>query len=104
MHRQDFFSITKVNRTNSLILPNEHTCLFKEDQLHTWADTWRLIQIGDGSPLGFDECGIVADFTLPLEQKEICICYLSMYLTDFVLVSASEFQTAMDALKETRSR
>jgi len=59
---------------------------FPEDSLYLSEGSWRLIRIGDG-PLGFEECGIVAQVSAPLAQAEISMYYICTYCNDHTLVS-----------------
>jgi hypothetical protein len=74
--------------------------LFPDHSLNTHAGDWRLIAIGDG-PLGFDECGIVSEFSRPLSEGGINLFYLSTFSSDYIMVSDHDFERAVTRLHET---
>ncbi|XP_077895746.1 cytosolic arginine sensor for mTORC1 subunit 1 isoform X4 [Ictidomys tridecemlineatus] len=49
-------------------------------------EMWRMVRIG-GQPLGFDECGIVAQIAGPLAAADISAYYISTFNFDHALVS-----------------
>uniref|UniRef100_A0A8B9Q5B7 Cytosolic arginine sensor for mTORC1 subunit 1 n=1 Tax=Apteryx owenii TaxID=8824 RepID=A0A8B9Q5B7_APTOW len=49
-------------------------------------ELWRMVRIG-GQPLGFDECGIVAQIAEPLANVDISAYYISTFNFDHALVS-----------------
>jgi len=59
-----------------------------------------VLRVADG-PLGFEECGIVADFASVLADERISIFYMSTFLTDYLLIGANDSKHAVEAL--TRS-
>ncbi|KAI9240737.1 MAG: ACT domain-containing protein [Podila humilis] len=73
---------------------------FPDNSLNTQAGSWRLIAIGDG-PLGFDECGIVSEFSRPLSEHEIQLFYLSTFHSDYIMVSDHDFEDAVKYLEQT---
>lgn len=74
--------------------------LFPDHTLNTQAGDWRLIAIGDG-PLGFDECGIVSEFSRPLSENGIGLFYLSTFNSDYIMVNDQDFEQAVACLQET---
>ncbi|KAF8930188.1 GATS protein-like 3 [Dissophora ornata] len=86
--------------TLSIIMDDETLSLFPEHALNTHAGDWRLIAIGDG-PLGFDECGIVSEFSRPLSQSGINLFYLSTFNSDYIMVNDHDFNQAVARLHET---
>ncbi|XP_063519184.1 cytosolic arginine sensor for mTORC1 subunit 1 isoform X6 [Pongo pygmaeus] len=48
-------------------------------------ELWRMVRIG-GQPLGFDECGIVAQIAGPLAAADISAYYISTFNFDHALV------------------
>ena len=66
-----------------------------------WNEEWLLIRIGCdvGVALGFDQCGIVYEFTKPLDRLGITLCYMSTFLCDYILVSKSEYEASIVALQ-----
>lgn len=73
---------------------------FPDNSLNTQAGSWRLIAIGDG-PLGFDECGIVSEFSRPLSEHEIQLFYLSTFHSDYIMVNDQDFEDAVKYLEQT---
>ncbi|KAJ3603672.1 hypothetical protein NHX12_028416 [Muraenolepis orangiensis] len=61
---------------------------FPADLLFTSSsgELWRMVRIG-GQPLGFDECGIVAQISRPLADSDISAYYISTFSFDHALVS-----------------
>ncbi|KAG0229934.1 GATS protein-like 3 [Actinomortierella wolfii] len=88
-----FFSFTQTDTTLSMIMDDETLARFPDHTLNTHAGAWKLISIGDG-PLGFDECGIVSEFTRPLSDAGIALFYLSTFSSDYLMVSDQEFEHA----------
>ncbi|KAF9358779.1 Cytosolic arginine sensor for mTORC1 subunit 2 [Mortierella sp. AD094] len=95
-----FFSFTRTDSTLSIIMDDATMSLFPEHSLNTHAGDWRLIAIGDG-PLGFDECGIVSEFSRPLSENGIGLFYLSTFNSDYIMVSDQDFEQAVACLRET---
>ncbi|KAF9972156.1 GATS protein-like 3 [Actinomortierella ambigua] len=95
-----FFSFTQTDTTLSMIMDDETLARFPDHTLNTHAGAWKLISIGDG-PLGFDECGIVSEFTRPLSDAGIALFYLSTFSSDYLMVSDQEFDHAVSCLRET---
>ncbi|KAF9206411.1 GATS protein-like 3 [Haplosporangium sp. Z 27] len=95
-----FFSFTRTDNTLSIIMDSATMSLFPEHTLNTHAGNWRLIAIGDG-PLGFDECGIVSEFSRPLSENGIGLFYLSTFNSDYIMVSEQDFEQAVSCLQET---
>ncbi|KAF9158076.1 Cytosolic arginine sensor for mTORC1 subunit 2 [Actinomortierella ambigua] len=95
-----FFSFTQTDTTLSMIMDDETLARFPDHTLNSHAGAWKLISIGDG-PLGFDECGIVSEFTRPLSDAGIALFYLSTFSSDYLMVSDQEFNHAVSCLRET---
>lgn len=83
-----------------MIMDDETLSLFPEHSLNTQAGDWRLIAIGDG-PLGFDECGIVSEFSRPLSEDGIGLFYLSTFSSDYIMVNDMDFERAVNCLEQT---
>ncbi|KAF8944854.1 GATS protein-like 3 [Haplosporangium gracile] len=100
-NREDrFFSFTQTDTTLSIIMDDATMSLFPDHTLNTQEGDWRLIAIGDG-PLGFDECGIVSEFSRPLSESGIGLFYLSTFSSDYIMVNDQDFEQAVVCLKET---
>ncbi|KAG0374977.1 GATS protein-like 3 [Mortierella sp. AD032] len=95
-----FFSFTRTDTTLSIIMDDATMSLFPDHSLNTHAGDWRLIAIGDG-PLGFDECGIVSEFSKPLTDNGIGLFYLSTFSSDYIMVNDQDFEQAVTCLHET---
>ncbi|KAG0326958.1 GATS protein-like 3 [Podila horticola] len=95
-----FFSYTQTDNTRSIIMDEETLSRFPDNSLNTQAGSWRLIAIGDG-PLGFDECGIVSEFSRPLSEHEIQLFYLSTFHSDYIMVNDQDFEDAVKYLEQT---
>ncbi|KAF9579327.1 GATS protein-like 3 [Lunasporangiospora selenospora] len=98
-----FFSFTQTDTTLSIIMDDATLSLFPDNTLNTQAGSWRLISIGEG-PLGFDECGIVSEFSRPLSEQGIGLFYLSTFKSDYIMVNDQDFDQAVEHLKETARR
>ena len=83
-----------------MIMDDKTLSVFPEHSLNTQAGDWRLIAIGDG-PLGFDECGIVSEFSRPLSEDGISLFYLSTFSSDYIMVNDMDFERALNRLEET---
>jgi len=100
-NREDrFFSFTQTDTTLSIIMDDATMSLFPDHTLNTQEGDWRLIAIGDG-PLGFDECGIVSEFSRPLSESGIGLFYLSTFSSDYIMVNDQDFEQAVICLEET---
>ncbi|KAF9965570.1 GATS protein-like 3 [Mortierella alpina] len=95
-----FFDNRQTDTTLSIIMDDATMSLFPDHTLNTQAGNWRLIAIGDG-PLGFDECGIVSEFSRPLSENGIGLFYLSTFNSDYIMVNDQDFEQAVACLKET---
>jgi hypothetical protein len=95
-----FFSYTQTDNTRSIIMDEETLSRFPDNSLNTQAGSWRLIAIGDG-PLGFDECGIVSEFSRPLSEHGIQLFYLSTFHSDYIMVNDQDFEDAVKYLEQT---
>ncbi|KAF9160812.1 Cytosolic arginine sensor for mTORC1 subunit 2 [Mortierella sp. AD011] len=94
------FNANYPHSTLSMIMDDATMNLFPENSLNTHAGDWRLIAIGDG-PLGFDECGIVSEFSRLLSENGIGLFYLSTFCSDYIMVSDQDFEQAVACLRET---
>ncbi|KAF9350661.1 Cytosolic arginine sensor for mTORC1 subunit 2 [Mortierella sp. NVP85] len=94
-----FFSFTQTDSTLSIIMDAATMSLFPDHTLNTQEGAWRLISIGDG-PLGFDQCGIVSEYSTPLSEQDIGLFYLSTFSSDYIMVSDQDYERALECLKE----
>uniref|UniRef100_A0A3B4A5C1 Cytosolic arginine sensor for mTORC1 subunit 1 n=1 Tax=Periophthalmus magnuspinnatus TaxID=409849 RepID=A0A3B4A5C1_9GOBI len=83
-----FFSFSLIDGYISLVMDTEAQRQFPADLLFTSSsgELWRMVRIG-GQPLGFDECGIVAQISHPLADSDISAYYISTFSFDHALVS-----------------
>ncbi|KAG8521248.1 TBC1 domain family member 10A [Galemys pyrenaicus] len=61
-------------------------------------ELWRMVRIG-GQPLGFDECGIVAQIAGPLAAADISAYYISTFNFDHALVPEDGISSVIEALQ-----
>uniref|UniRef100_A0A667ZBE0 Cytosolic arginine sensor for mTORC1 subunit 1 n=1 Tax=Myripristis murdjan TaxID=586833 RepID=A0A667ZBE0_9TELE len=85
-----FFSFSLIDGYISLVMDTEAQRQFPADLLFTSSsgELWRMVRIG-GQPLGFDECGIVAQISQPLADSDISAYYISTFSFDHALVSVT---------------
>eukprot|EP00079_Xenopus_tropicalis_P036212 XP_017949983.1 PREDICTED: GATS-like protein 3 isoform X1 [Xenopus tropicalis] len=62
-------------------------------------ELWRMVRIG-GQPLGFDECGIVAQIAGPLAAADISAYYISSYNFDHALVPEEDIENVISLLHQ----
>ncbi|XP_064879866.1 cytosolic arginine sensor for mTORC1 subunit 2 isoform X2 [Oncorhynchus nerka] len=65
-------------------------------------ELWKMVRIG-GQPLGFDECGIVAQISEPLATADIPAYYISTFKFDHALVPEENIQSVIGALRTNES-
>uniref|UniRef100_A0A3Q3IT25 Cytosolic arginine sensor for mTORC1 subunit 1 n=1 Tax=Monopterus albus TaxID=43700 RepID=A0A3Q3IT25_MONAL len=77
---------------------------FPADLLFTSSsgELWRMVRIG-GQPLGFDECGIVAQISQPLADSDISAYYISTFSFDHALVPEEDIVSVADMLHHQRN-
>ncbi|XP_048370853.1 cytosolic arginine sensor for mTORC1 subunit 1 isoform X1 [Sphaerodactylus townsendi] len=82
-----FFAFSLVEGYISIVMDAETKKKFPSDLLLTSSsgELWRMVRIG-GQPLGFDECGIVAQIAEPLADADISAYYISTFNFDHALV------------------
>ncbi|XP_071471279.1 cytosolic arginine sensor for mTORC1 subunit 1 isoform X2 [Marmota flaviventris] len=61
-------------------------------------ELWRMVRIG-GQPLGFDECGIVAQIAGPLAAADISAYYISTFNFDHALVPEDGINSVIAVLQ-----
>ncbi|TRY87481.1 hypothetical protein DNTS_035306 [Danionella cerebrum] len=76
---------------------------FPADLLFTSSsgELWRMVRIG-GQPLGFDECGIVAQISQPLAESDISAYYISTFSFDHALVPEEDIESVSEMLQTQR--
>ncbi|KFR12833.1 GATS-like 1, partial [Opisthocomus hoazin] len=82
-----FFSFSLIEGYISLVMDVQTQQRFPNNLLFTSAsgELWKMVRIG-GQPLGFDECGIVAQISEPLAAADIPAYYISTFKFDHALV------------------
>ncbi|XP_070936488.1 cytosolic arginine sensor for mTORC1 subunit 1 isoform X4 [Macaca nemestrina] len=82
-----FFAFSLIEGYISIVMDAETQKKFPSDLLLTSSsgELWRMVRIG-GQPLGFDECGIVAQIAGPLAAADISAYYISTFNFDHALV------------------
>uniref|UniRef100_H2UY91 Cytosolic arginine sensor for mTORC1 subunit 1 n=1 Tax=Takifugu rubripes TaxID=31033 RepID=H2UY91_TAKRU len=98
-----FFSFSLIDGYISLVMDTEAQTRFPADLLFTSSsgELWRMVRIG-GQPLGFDECGIVAQISQPLAESDISAYYISTFSFDHALVPEEDIASVVDMLQDQR--
>ena len=55
-------------------------------------------------PLAFDQVGVIAAITTPLDAAEVPVFVVSTYDTDYLLIKSDHLESASDALKASGHR
>ncbi|XP_066511196.1 cytosolic arginine sensor for mTORC1 subunit 1-like [Hoplias malabaricus] len=98
-----FFSFSLIDGYVSLVMDTEAQRQFPADLLFTSSsdELWRMVRIG-GQPLGFDECGIVAQISQPLAESDISAYYISTFSFDHALVPEEDIVSVTGMLQDQR--
>lgn len=98
-----FFSFSLIEGYVSLVMDTEAQRQFPADLLFTSSsgELWRMVRIG-GQPLGFDECGIVAQISQPLADSDISAYYISTFSFDHALVPEEDIVSVTEMLQAQR--
>lgn len=94
-----FFSISIIDDDVSLIVDTRDIYKFPPDSVYTNEAYLKVITIGNG-PLGFDECGIVAQVSSPLGEAEISTFYICTFNTDHMLIPEDGITKAVQILNK----
>ncbi|EPY83984.1 opposite strand transcription unit to Stag3-like protein [Camelus ferus] len=107
-----FFSFSLIEGYISLVMdvqtqqspPSRAGERFPSNLLFTSAsgELWKMVRIG-GQPLGFDECGIVAQISEPLAAADIPAYYISTFKFDHALVPEENINGVISALKVSQA-
>ncbi|CAL1615740.1 unnamed protein product [Knipowitschia caucasica] len=99
----NFFSFSLIDGYISLVMDTEAQRRFPADLLFTSSsgELWRMVRIG-GQPLGFDECGIVAQISRPLADSDVSAYYISTFSFDHALVPEEDIAGVRDMLHHQR--
>ncbi|KAM3939632.1 cytosolic arginine sensor for mTORC1 subunit 1 [Leptodactylus fuscus] len=96
-----FFAFSLIDGYISIVMDTETQKKFPTDLLLTSSsgELWRMVRIG-GQPLGFDECGIVAQIAGPLATADISAYYISTFNFDHALVPEEDIDCVIKLLHE----
>ncbi|XP_056274740.1 cytosolic arginine sensor for mTORC1 subunit 1 isoform X2 [Pseudoliparis swirei] len=99
-----FFSFSLIDGYISLVMDTEAQRRFPADLLFTSSsgELWRMVRIG-GQPLGFDECGIVAQISQPLADSDISAYYISTFSFDHALVPEEDISRVTAMLQHQKT-
>ncbi|KAL7986752.1 hypothetical protein Chor_013035 [Crotalus horridus] len=96
-----FFAFSLIEGYISIVMDAETKKKFPSDLLLTSSsgELWRMVRIG-GQPLGFDECGIVAQIAEPLAYADISAYYISTFNFDHALVPEDGIDEVIEVLQK----
>ncbi|KAI5133436.1 Cytosolic Arginine Sensor For Mtorc1 Subunit 1 [Manis pentadactyla] len=96
-----FFAFSLIEGYISIVMDAETQKKFPSDLLLTSSsgELWRMVRIG-GQPLGFDECGIVAQIAGPLAAADISAYYISTFNFDHALVPEDGISSVIEKGKK----
>uniref|UniRef100_A0A8V5H674 Cytosolic arginine sensor for mTORC1 subunit 1 n=2 Tax=Psittaciformes TaxID=9223 RepID=A0A8V5H674_MELUD len=96
-----FFAFSLIDGYISIVMDAETQKRFPSDLLLTSStgELWRMVRIG-GQPLGFDECGIVAQIAEPLAAADISAYYISTFNFDHALVPEEGIAEVIQLLQQ----
>ncbi|XP_053555815.1 cytosolic arginine sensor for mTORC1 subunit 1 [Bombina bombina] len=96
-----FFAFSLIDGYISIVMDTETQKKFPPDLLLTSSagELWRMVRIG-GQPLGFDECGIVAQIAGPLADADISAYYISTFNFDHALVQEEDIDQVIGLLHQ----
>ncbi|XP_060105554.1 cytosolic arginine sensor for mTORC1 subunit 1 isoform X2 [Heteronotia binoei] len=96
-----FFAFSLIEGYISIVMDAETKKKFPSDLLLTSSsgELWRMVRIG-GQPLGFDECGIVAQIAEPLADADISAYYISTFNFDHALVPEEDIDHVTEVLQK----
>lgn len=96
-----FFAFSLIEGYISIVMDAETQKKFPSNLLLTSSsgELWRMVRIG-GQPLGFDECGIVAQIAGPLAEADISAYYISTFNFDHALVPEDGIASVIEVLRQ----
>ncbi|XP_046840082.1 cytosolic arginine sensor for mTORC1 subunit 1-like [Xenia sp. Carnegie-2017] len=102
---ETFFHFSYVDGDLSVVLDDNDLARFPSHYFYTssFREQWRIIKIGE-YPLGYDECGIVAQIAEPLVEAKITTFYISSCHLGNTLIPEEDIDKALDILNERRTR
>ncbi|XP_068096560.1 cytosolic arginine sensor for mTORC1 subunit 1 [Hyperolius riggenbachi] len=97
----NFFAFSLIDGYISIVMDTETKKKFPVDLLLTSSsgELWRMVRIG-GQPLGFDECGIVAQIAGPLADADTSAYYISTFNFDHALVPEEDIDSVIQLLNQ----
>lgn len=100
---ETFFHFSFIDGDLSVVLDAEALSKIPSKYVYTslLREQWRIIKIGD-HPLGFDECGIVAQIAKPLVDAKITTFYISSCNLGHTLVPKVDVTKALNILNERK--
>ncbi|XP_069817571.1 cytosolic arginine sensor for mTORC1 subunit 1 isoform X2 [Dendropsophus ebraccatus] len=87
-----FFAFSLIDGYISIVMDTE-------TQKNSSRELWCMVRIG-GQPLGFDECGIVAQIAGPLATADVSAYYVSTFNFDHALVPEEDIACVIKLLHE----
>jgi len=98
-----FFHFSMVSGDISLVLDTESIKKFPNNVLYTRKsdDNWKMVMLGD-APLGFDECGIVAQVVEPLANSQISTYYISSFNHEYFMILEKDARRIIDLLEKLK--
>jgi len=102
-HGLHFFHFSIVSGDISLVLDSHTMKKFPNNVLYTRKtdDVWKMVMLGE-NPLGFDECGIVAQVVEPLASSQMSTYYISSYNREYFMVLEKDFDRVMETLNKLK--
>ncbi|XP_019362291.1 PREDICTED: GATS-like protein 3 [Gavialis gangeticus] len=96
-----FFAFSLIEGYISIVMDAETQKKFPRNLLLTSStgELWRMVRIG-GQPLGFEECGIVAQIAEPLADADISAYYISTFNFDHALVPEEGICSVIEVLQK----
>jgi len=98
-----FFHFSVVSGEISLVLDDKAMKKFPANSLYTRKndDVWRMIRIGD-LPLGFEECGIVAQVVEPLATAQLSTYYVSAFNMEYCMVLEKDIDRVLTLFEQLK--
>lgn len=90
--RSAFWSVTKTQSELSIVCPEGHV----PDDIKA-EHGWRIL--GVEGPLDFSMTGVLDSLTKPLAESKISVFVLSTYLTDYLMISEKDLESAIIILR-----
>lgn len=100
---ETFFHFSFIDGDLSVVLDDTALARIPSKYVYTSSlrEQWRIIKIGE-YPLGFDECGIVAQIAEPLVEAKITTFYISSCHLGHTLVPEVDISKALEVLDKRK--